>query len=132
VPLAAGGGDAVYRSAFERVVLPVVESYRPDLVLVSAGFDASARDPLGQMELTPQAFGWMARELARIAAQSAAGRMALVLEGGYDLASLEAGLERAIDGMLSGRAAEVPSLSSADPGVAHAASWAKKAWSGVG
>jgi acetoin utilization deacetylase AcuC-like enzyme len=131
VPLAAGGGDAVYRSAFERVVLPVVESYRPDLVLVSAGFDASARDPLGQMELTPQAFGWMARELARIAGQSAGGRMVLALEGGYDLGSLEAGLERAIDGMLSGRAAEVPALSSADPCVARAASWAKKAWSGV-
>ena len=128
VPLAAGGGDAVYRSAFERVVLPVVESYRPDLVLVSAGFDASARDPLGQMQLTPQAFGWMARELARIAGQSAGGRMVLALEGGYDLGSLEAGLERAIDGMLSGRAAEVPALSGPDSCVTRAASWAKKAW----
>jgi acetoin utilization deacetylase AcuC-like enzyme len=131
VPLAAGGGDAIYRSAFERVVLPVVEGYGPELVLVSAGFDASARDPLGQMELTPQAFGWMARELARIAARSAGGRMALVLEGGYDLASLEAGLDRALDGMLTGRAAEIPALIDADAGVSRAASWAKKGWSGV-
>jgi len=131
VPLAAGGGDAVYRSAFERVVLPVLEAYRPELVLVSAGFDASVRDPLGQMELTPQAFGWMAREVARIAGQSAGGRMALVLEGGYDLTSLEAGLERALDGMLSGRAADIPSLPGTDAGVSRAASWAKKGWSGV-
>ena len=79
------GGDAVYASAFERVVLPVVESYAPELVLVSAGFDASARDPLAQMELSANAFGWMARELARVAASIGRGRMALVLEGGYDL-----------------------------------------------
>jgi acetoin utilization deacetylase AcuC-like enzyme len=131
VPLSAGGGDALYRSAFERVVLPVLDAYRPGLVLVSAGFDASARDPLGQMDLTPQAFGWMASELSRIAAQSAEGRMALVLEGGYDLTSLEAGLERAVDGMLSGRAAEIASLKNPDAAVTRAASWAKKGWSGV-
>ncbi len=129
VPLAAGGGDGVYASAFERVVLPVVESYAPDLVLVSAGFDASARDPLAQMELSPNAFGWMARELARQAARSARGRMALVLEGGYDLVALEAGLGGAIDGMLAGRAD--PIAPSDDEGVTRAASWAKKAWSHV-
>jgi acetoin utilization deacetylase AcuC-like enzyme len=131
VPLVAGGGDAVYRSAFERVVLPALEAYAPELVLVSAGFDASARDPLGQMELSPQAFGWMARELARVAGRSAGGRMALVLEGGYDLASLEAGLERSIDGMLTGRAAEIAALGREDAAVSRAASWAKKGWSGV-
>src|SRR5580698_5587900 len=52
VPLVAGGNDALYASAFERVLLPVLESYAPELVLVSAGFDAAARDPLAQMELT--------------------------------------------------------------------------------
>jgi acetoin utilization deacetylase AcuC-like enzyme len=131
VPLAAGGGDAVYRSAFERVVLPVLESYAPELVLVSAGFDASARDPLGHMQLTPQAFGWMARELARVANTSAKGRMAIVLEGGYDLVSLEAGLERSLDGMLSGRAAELPEAPREDDGVRRAADWAKKGWTSV-
>jgi acetoin utilization deacetylase AcuC-like enzyme len=129
VPLAAGGDDGVYASAFERVVLPVLESYAPDLVLVSAGFDASARDPLAQMELSPNAFGWMARELARQAARSAKGRMALVLEGGYDLVALEAGLGSAIEGMLAGRAD--PIAPSDDEGVTRAASWAKKAWSYV-
>jgi acetoin utilization deacetylase AcuC-like enzyme len=129
VPLAAGAGDAVYASAFERVVLPVVESYAPVLVLVSAGFDASARDPLAQMELSANAFGWMARELARLAARSAKGRMALVLEGGYDLVALEAGLAGAIDGMLADRADAI--APDDDEGVTRAAQWAKKAWTDV-
>ena len=129
VPLAAGGGDGVYARAFERVVLPVVESYAPELLLVSAGFDAAARDPLAQMELSSNAFGWMARELSRLAARSALGRMALVLEGGYDLVALEAGLGGAIDGMLSDRAEAI--APSDDDGIARAALWAKKSWSHV-
>jgi acetoin utilization deacetylase AcuC-like enzyme len=130
VPLAAGGGDAVYASAFERVVLPVLAAYAPQLVLVSAGFDASARDPLAQMEVSAGAFGWMARELARIADVSAGGRMALVLEGGYDLVALEAGLERAIEGMLHGRATELARADD-DEGVERAVGWARKAWASV-
>ncbi len=132
LPLAAGGGDAVYADGFRRVVLPVLESFVPDLVLVSAGFDASARDPLAQMELSANAFGWMAREVARVAAQSAKGRMALVLEGGYDLVSLEAGLTSAIRGMLEGRADEIPPLAKGDEDVGRAARVAQKAWRDVG
>jgi acetoin utilization deacetylase AcuC-like enzyme len=131
VPLAAGGGDAIYGSAFERVVLPVLEEYAPELVLVSAGFDASMRDPLAQMELSDQAFGWMARELARLADKSASGRMVLVLEGGYDLVALERGLKSAIDGMLDGRAAELPRAQD-DDDVARAARSARKAWASIG
>ena len=130
VPLAAGGGDAVYASAFERVVLPVVEAYSPDLVLVSAGFDASARDPLAQMDLSPAAFGWMARKLGRLADMSAKGRMALVLEGGYDLVALEAGMRSAIDGMMSGKSEDL-ARGQDDPGVARATQWAKKTWPAV-
>ena len=85
VPLTAGGGDGVYRAAFERVILPVLDEYKPQLILVSAGFDASARDPLAEMTLSADAFGWMARGLRSIADKSAEGRIALVLEGGYDL-----------------------------------------------
>jgi acetoin utilization deacetylase AcuC-like enzyme len=107
-PLTAGGGDAVYASAFERVLLPIAEAYAPDLVLVSAGFDAATRDPLAQMEVTPGAFGWMARGLARVADKSARGRIALVLEGGYDLVSLESGLLASIDGILHPSAAPGP------------------------
>ncbi|MEO7078196.1 MAG: hypothetical protein ABIY38_04825, partial [Rhodococcus sp. (in: high G+C Gram-positive bacteria)] len=108
VHVAAHGGDAVYRGAFERVLLPIAEAYAPDLVLVSAGFDASARDPLAQMELSAEAYGWMARALTGVATRSAGGKIALVLEGGYDLVALESGLARAIDGMaeLAPRSAE--------------------------
>ncbi|HXX67501.1 MAG TPA: histone deacetylase [Polyangiaceae bacterium] len=127
VPLAAGGGDAVYRAAFERVVLPVVDAYAPELVLVSAGFDASARDPLAQMQLSANAFGWMARELARIAEATARGRIALVLEGGYDLVALEAGLRQAIEGMVLGRATELPRAPD-DESVERAARAAQRAW----
>jgi acetoin utilization deacetylase AcuC-like enzyme len=132
VPLTAGGGDAVYATAFERVVLPVLEAYAPELVLVSAGFDAAARDPLAQMELSPDAYGWMARGLARTSASApAAGKMALVLEGGYDLVSLEAGVASAIRGMVEDVAVE-PDRAPDDEGVQRAARAAQKAWAGVG
>jgi acetoin utilization deacetylase AcuC-like enzyme len=131
IPLAAGGGDGVYRSAFERIVLPVAEAYAPELVLVSAGFDAAARDPLAQMELSEGAFGWMARELAHVADKSAKGRIALVLEGGYDLVALESGLRDAVEGLIGGAAPDLPRAPD-DEGVARAAAWAKKAWAGVG
>jgi acetoin utilization deacetylase AcuC-like enzyme len=130
VPLAAGGDDGVYRAAFERVILPIAEEYAPDLVLVSAGFDASARDPLANMRLDAAAFGWMARALAAVADKSAKGRIAMVLEGGYDLIALEAGVSSAIEGLVNGRAKEVAS----DPDhadVVSAAAAARRAWGRV-
>jgi acetoin utilization deacetylase AcuC-like enzyme len=99
VPMTALGGDGVYASVFEQVLLPIAEEYKPELVLVSAGFDAAERDPLAQMELSAAAYGWMARRLARVADKSAQGRIALVLEGGYDLVALESGLAESIDGI---------------------------------
>jgi acetoin utilization deacetylase AcuC-like enzyme len=126
VPLAAGGDDALYAGAFERIILPVLEAYSPDLVLVSAGFDAAASDPLAQMELSPAAFGWMGRELARVADRSAKGRMALILEGGYDLGAVEAGVRSATEGALLGRAGDLAPAS--DEALTRAARAAKKAW----
>ena len=99
VPLSSGGGDAIYRGAFERIVLPVLDEYKPDLILVSAGFDAALRDPLAEMTLTTDAFGWMALKLRELADKHSEGRIGLVLEGGYDLPSLEAGLLSAISAM---------------------------------
>jgi acetoin utilization deacetylase AcuC-like enzyme len=130
VPLVAGGGDAVYAAAFERVILPVLEEFAPELVLVSAGFDAAAADPLAQMELSAGAFGWMASRLAEVAARSAKGRMALVLEGGYDLVALEAGLGSAAAGMLAGVADPIDRAAD-DPSVERAAAWAHKSWGRV-
>jgi len=99
VPLSSGGGDAIYRGAFERIVLPVLDEYKPDLILVSAGFDAALRDPLAEMTLTTNAFGWMALKLRELADKHSGGRIGLVLEGGYDLPSLEAGLLAAISAL---------------------------------
>jgi acetoin utilization deacetylase AcuC-like enzyme len=130
VPLAAGGDDPLYAGAFQRIILPVLEAYAPELILVSAGFDASARDPLAQMDLTAEAFGWMAKELARIAAGSAGGKMALVLEGGYDLGAIETGVRSAVEGAVFGKAADIsPSVD--DEALERAARAAKKAWPGV-
>jgi acetoin utilization deacetylase AcuC-like enzyme len=107
LPMTAGGGDGVYRGAFERVIVPALEEYAPELVIISAGFDASARDPLAEMALSADAFGWMARELRSVADKSAQGRVLLALEGGYDLVALEAGLLSATRGILEGTAVEI-------------------------
>jgi len=100
VPLGAGSGDDDYRDAFQRIVLPAVQAFAPEIVLVSAGFDAAASDPLAEMRLSSNAFGWMTRELARAAEESAQGRIALALEGGYDLTALEEGLGAAIAALI--------------------------------
>jgi acetoin utilization deacetylase AcuC-like enzyme len=92
VPLSQGAHAGDYAAAFERVLLPVLEAYRPELMLVSAGFDAHRDDPLAAMRLDAAAYGWMTDRLLEIAKRSADGRMALFLEGGYDLAALEESL----------------------------------------
>lgn len=131
VPLTAGGGDAVYRAAFERVILPVLSDYAPELVLVSAGFDASARDPLAEMTLSADAFGWMARALRGVADTSAQGRIALVLEGGYDLVALEAGLLAATKGIVEASAPEIARDPDSDD-VGRAAAVAKTTFKSAG
>lgn len=100
VPLSADASDITYHSAFEQVVLPVVARFEPQLILVSAGFDAHARDPLAGMTVSAAGFGWMARELSKLAEATAKGRMALFLEGGYDLEGLETSLEAAVSAMM--------------------------------
>ena len=134
VPLTAHGSDGVYRAAFEEVLLPIAEEYAPELVLVSAGFDAAVRDPLAQMEVTTDGFGWMAGKLGAVAAKSAKGRIALVLEGGYDLVSLEAGMARSI-AAISGTAPAVSARPIArepdHPDVERARRGAARAWGRV-
>ena len=93
VPLAAGSGDAEYRSAFTELVEPAVRRFEPHAVLVSAGFDAHTEDPLALMEVSETGF----RELARRSA-ALAPRAAAVLEGGYNLETLPRLIEAAIEG----------------------------------
>jgi acetoin utilization deacetylase AcuC-like enzyme len=92
IPLSQGAHAGDYAAAFDRVLLPVLEAYRPELVLVSAGFDAHRNDPLAAMRLDAAAYGWMTARLLRMAEQTAGGRLALFLEGGYDLGALEESL----------------------------------------
>ena len=93
VPLAAGSGDEEYMRAFDEVVEPAVRAFEPDVVLVSAGFDAHRDDPLAQMELTDNGF----RELGRRCG-ALAPRVAAVLEGGYNLDTLPDLVEAALEG----------------------------------
>ncbi|MCC6554212.1 MAG: histone deacetylase [Polyangiaceae bacterium] len=101
VPLSEGATDAVYRAVFDEIVLPILDEHAPELILVSAGFDAHRRDPLAAMELTEAAYGTMVRRLGRLAARKGAGRLGLILEGGYDLHALEDSLAAALLGAVT-------------------------------
>lgn len=96
IPLSDGATDAVYEAAFDEIVLPILDEYAPELILVSAGFDAHERDPMASMKLSRAAYGAIARRLANAAAEKAAGRLIFVLEGGYDLFALENSLAAAL------------------------------------
>jgi len=93
VPLAAGSGDDEYLGAFDELVAPAVRAFEPELVLVSAGFDAHRDDPLADMEVSDDGF----RELARRSA-ALGPRVAALLEGGYNLSTLPRLVAAALEG----------------------------------
>jgi acetoin utilization deacetylase AcuC-like enzyme len=97
VPLAAGAGDAELLSAYDDGILPAVARFRPDVMLVSAGYDAHEADPLGSLRVTTGGFRALIERLDAFARQKAGGRIAFVTEGGYDLAALDACLGATID-----------------------------------
>ncbi len=87
-PLAPGSGSRDFRNAMTRTVLPALEAFDPDLVMISAGFDAHGDDPLAGLNLTDEDYGWVTRELVKVAGQCCDGRVVSTLEGGYDPAAL--------------------------------------------
>jgi acetoin utilization deacetylase AcuC-like enzyme len=97
VPLEVGAVDEDYGLVFSKVVLPVVRQFEPDLILVSAGFDAHERDPLGGMRLSTGAFSAMTLGLRAAAEDCCRGRIVSITEGGYDLQALAASLDGIID-----------------------------------
>jgi acetoin utilization deacetylase AcuC-like enzyme len=99
VPLLAGKGDADFLCIFERILAPVAAQFEPEFVLASVGFDIAAEDPLGGMAVTAAGFGHLAASLVAIAGRTAAGRLALVLEGGYDLRALKEGVAQVMTAM---------------------------------
>ncbi len=88
VPLSPGAGSTAFRAAWDGQLLPALEAFRPQLLLVSAGFDAHWRDPLAQLQLDADDYAWLTRELVTIAERHAQGRVVSSLEGGYDLQAL--------------------------------------------
>ena len=107
-PLPGGQGDADYGVAFHDLFLPAARSFDPDLVIVSAGFDAHARDPLGGMRVTERGYAAMTSALAELAAETCGGKLVLLLEGGYDLAALAASVRASLE-VLTGRRDAFPS-----------------------
>jgi acetoin utilization deacetylase AcuC-like enzyme len=98
-PLPPGTGDAIYHGLFREVIVPVLTEFRPELILVSAGFDAHERDPLAQMALSTAGFAALAAELRGAADALCEGRLALTLEGGYDLDALAASVGAVVDAL---------------------------------
>lgn len=88
VPLAAGSGSNAYRRAFESRILPELDQFEPDLVIISAGFDAHKLDPLADLNLETEDYYWSTKELKNIANKHAKGHLVSTLEGGYNLGIL--------------------------------------------
>jgi len=88
LPLPAGTRGETWRESFRQRVRPALEAFRPEMVFVSAGFDAHERDPAGGLALVEEDFAWVAGELASLAAEFASSRLVSVMEGGYDCPAL--------------------------------------------
>jgi acetoin utilization deacetylase AcuC-like enzyme len=132
LPLPAGCGDAEYAAAFESVLLPVLRAFRPEFILVSAGFDAHAADPLASMQLSTRAYAWFCAQLVELARACCGGRIALLLEGGYDLQALGESTRASLHQLSSPEAPVSPLGGPVAPGwdrvcsrlrEAHAESW---------
>jgi acetoin utilization deacetylase AcuC-like enzyme len=99
-PLRAGDDGDVFREAFETVILPRIDAFRPDLLIISAGFDAHWRAPLASHSLTEADFGWATRKLMDLADRHCDGRVVSVLEGGYDLEGLAKSVAAHVDALM--------------------------------
>ena len=101
-PLRPGDGGAQFRSAFETVLLPRLRDFRPDLIVISAGFDAHQRDPLANLNLLEADYGWATRKIMEVADTTAGGRVISVLEGGYDLEALASSVAEHVLALMRG------------------------------
>jgi acetoin utilization deacetylase AcuC-like enzyme len=101
-PLPRGSGDEAFLAAWQTQLLPAVEEFRPEAILVSAGYDAHARDPLAELEVTEDGYREVAEAVGRVARGAGLGGVALTLEGGYDLDALRDGAAATVSGLLAG------------------------------
>ncbi len=102
VPLEAGDGDAEYLRATEDRIVRAIDEYRPQAILLSSGFDAHRRDPLGGMRVTEQAYGEITRRIVECANRHASGRVLSLLEGGYDMEGLAASVAEHVRALAHG------------------------------
>jgi acetoin utilization deacetylase AcuC-like enzyme len=107
IPLPGGHGDQDFCWLYEKILVPLAEQFEPDLILVSAGFDIYARDPLGTMRVTEEGFAGMAKLLLGIAQERCNGRILFTLEGGYDVEG-QARSVKAVLNVLDGKVPDSP------------------------
>jgi acetoin utilization deacetylase AcuC-like enzyme len=103
-PLRAGDGGPQFREAMSTLILPALEAFAPDLLVISAGFDAHHRDPLGSLQLSEEDFAWITLQLMEAAEIHCGGRVVSVLEGGYDLQGLAASVGIHVQALMHGNA----------------------------
>lgn len=101
-PLSAGDGGDAFREAFETAILPRLREFKPDVFIISAGFDAHTRDPLANLNLVEADFSWVTKKLMEIADTSAKGRVISLLEGGYDLQALSRSVAAHVSALMHG------------------------------
>ena len=101
-PLRPGDGGERFREAFGTVILPRLSSFRPDFVVISAGFDAHMGDPLANLNLLEPDYAWVTGKIMEIADASASGRIVSVLEGGYDLDALSRSVVAHVTALMRG------------------------------
>ncbi len=102
VPLPPGSGDEIFLAAWRTTLLPAIEAFSPAAILVSAGYDAHAHDPLANLEVTEDGYRTLARELGGLARRLELPGVSLTLEGGYDLEALRASVAATVAGLLEG------------------------------
>ncbi|MEM9429500.1 MAG: histone deacetylase family protein [Pseudomonadota bacterium] len=102
VPLAPGDGGAAFRSRMERLVLPALDAHRPEMIFISAGFDAHRDDPLANLEFDEDDFVWATREIMAVAGTHSGGRVVSTLEGGYNLAALASSTAAHVKALMGG------------------------------
>jgi acetoin utilization deacetylase AcuC-like enzyme len=101
-PLSAGDGGDAFREAFETAILPRLRDFKPDIVVISAGFDAHTRDPLANLNLLEADYTWVTKKLMEVADASAQGHIVSLLEGGYDLQGLSRSVAAHITALMRG------------------------------
>ena len=101
-PLSAGNGGKEFREAMETAILPRLRGFKPELLIISAGFDAHARDPLANLNLVEADYTWVTRTLMDVADESADGRIVSLLEGGYDLEGLSRSVAAHVTALMHG------------------------------